>query len=210
MPYLIDTDVLIDHLADSPQASQLLDKLAPEGIAMSIITYIKEPGQVRAKVNDLRRLHTIDSHAPAIQKQIAELLKRKDNILKMAEIAQDDDTIATLQGRLSALEKERRELYSLLVDETEREEINKKIIEEIERFERWVTEVAPILGDTDYEPSMEERRLACRILGIRAYVHPAGTKKRITVDIAPPAIMKALKPLLKGVEEEVHYDRPFL
>src|SRR5690348_14926545 len=41
MPYLIDTDVVIDHLANIPQANQLLQELAPEGIAISIITYME-------------------------------------------------------------------------------------------------------------------------------------------------------------------------
>jgi len=35
MAYLIDTDRLIDHLADDPSALQLLTRLADQGIAMS-------------------------------------------------------------------------------------------------------------------------------------------------------------------------------
>ena len=41
MPYLIDSDVVIDHLDDSPPATQLLEKLATDGIAVSIITYME-------------------------------------------------------------------------------------------------------------------------------------------------------------------------
>src|SRR3989440_2343543 len=41
MPYLIDTDVVIDHLANIPNAHQLLEQLAPEGIAISMITYME-------------------------------------------------------------------------------------------------------------------------------------------------------------------------
>jgi len=62
--------------------------------------------------------------------------------------------------------------------------------------------VTPSLGDPEYEPSMEEKRLACRILGIRATVHPAGSKQRITVDVAPPGILRALEPLIKLTREE--------
>jgi tRNA(fMet)-specific endonuclease VapC len=40
MPYLIDSHVVIDHLADVPEASDLLSRLAADGIAISIITYI--------------------------------------------------------------------------------------------------------------------------------------------------------------------------
>lgn len=36
MPYLIDTDIIIDHLAELPAASELMARLASEGIAISI------------------------------------------------------------------------------------------------------------------------------------------------------------------------------
>ena len=64
MPYLIDTDLVIDHLANIPEANQLLDKLAPEGIAISIITYMevyqgvaRSPSatEARAKLQIFRR-----------------------------------------------------------------------------------------------------------------------------------------------------------
>ena len=41
MPYLIDSHVVIDHLADVPETSDLLSRLAADGIAMSIITYME-------------------------------------------------------------------------------------------------------------------------------------------------------------------------
>ena len=41
MPCLIDSDWLIDHLDDTPEASDLLRRLTPEGVAISIITYIE-------------------------------------------------------------------------------------------------------------------------------------------------------------------------
>jgi tRNA(fMet)-specific endonuclease VapC len=41
MPYLIDSDIVIDHLANVPEATQLLEGLAPAGIAISIITYME-------------------------------------------------------------------------------------------------------------------------------------------------------------------------
>src|SRR2546423_2437247 len=41
MPYLVDTDLVIDHLANIPEANQLLNELAPDGIAISIITYME-------------------------------------------------------------------------------------------------------------------------------------------------------------------------
>ena len=41
MAYLLDTDVLIDHLAELPAATELIDRLAPAGIAISIISYME-------------------------------------------------------------------------------------------------------------------------------------------------------------------------
>ncbi len=51
MPYLIDTDLVIDHLANVIEANRLLDKLAPEGIAISIITYMEAYQGVIRSVN---------------------------------------------------------------------------------------------------------------------------------------------------------------
>ncbi len=61
MPYLIDSDWLIDHLADVPEAVELLQSLAPEGIAISIISYMEvfqgtrrsaEPEEAHAGLQD--------------------------------------------------------------------------------------------------------------------------------------------------------------
>ena len=51
MPYLIDTDLVIDHLANVTKANQLLDKLATQGIAISIITYMEAYQGVIRSVN---------------------------------------------------------------------------------------------------------------------------------------------------------------
>ena len=41
MPYLIDSDIVIDHLDDVPDAVSLLDRLAEEGIAIRMVTYME-------------------------------------------------------------------------------------------------------------------------------------------------------------------------
>jgi predicted nucleic acid-binding protein len=41
MAYLIGSHVVIDHLAAVPEASDLLSRLAKDGIAISIITYME-------------------------------------------------------------------------------------------------------------------------------------------------------------------------
>jgi hypothetical protein len=39
MAYLIDSDWVIDHLLEVPEAVELLDKLSEQGLSISIITY---------------------------------------------------------------------------------------------------------------------------------------------------------------------------
>jgi predicted nucleic acid-binding protein len=41
MPYLIDSNLVIDHLANVPDASELLSQLAAAGIVISIVTYLE-------------------------------------------------------------------------------------------------------------------------------------------------------------------------
>lgn len=41
MTHLIDSDIVIDHLENVADASQLLEHLAPLGISISIITYME-------------------------------------------------------------------------------------------------------------------------------------------------------------------------
>jgi predicted nucleic acid-binding protein len=41
MTYLIDTDLIIDHLEEAPTAMQLLRRLADDGISISMVTYME-------------------------------------------------------------------------------------------------------------------------------------------------------------------------
>ena len=41
MAYLLDSDVVIDHLADDVAAQRLLARLAPDGLTIRIITYME-------------------------------------------------------------------------------------------------------------------------------------------------------------------------
>jgi predicted nucleic acid-binding protein len=50
MPYLIDSNLVIEHLAEIPEASQSLDQFAQDGIVISIVTYMEAfQGVVRSE-----------------------------------------------------------------------------------------------------------------------------------------------------------------
>ncbi len=54
MPYLVDSDIVIDHFANVKEATELLETLASEGIAISIITYMETyQGVIRSPHLDL-------------------------------------------------------------------------------------------------------------------------------------------------------------
>lgn len=41
MPYLLDSDLVIDHLAGSREAMVLIEGLVPDGVAASVISYME-------------------------------------------------------------------------------------------------------------------------------------------------------------------------
>ena len=41
MPHLLDSDLVIDHVANDPDAVRLVDQLAPGQLAMSVVSYME-------------------------------------------------------------------------------------------------------------------------------------------------------------------------
>ena len=82
MPYLIDTDWVIDLLASVPEAVQLLDRLAQDGIAISIITYMEayqgverspHPEEAQNKLRAFLDSLPVVSLSPAVAQRCARL-----------------------------------------------------------------------------------------------------------------------------------------
>ena len=82
MPYLIDTDWVIDLLGNVPEALQLLDRLAQDGIAISIITYMEayqgverspHPEEAQNKLSALLDSLPVVSLSPAVAQRCARL-----------------------------------------------------------------------------------------------------------------------------------------
>jgi tRNA(fMet)-specific endonuclease VapC len=82
MPYLIDSYVVIDHLAGTPEASRLLERLAQDRIAMSIITYMEafqgvarspHPEEAQAKFRSLAKSIPILPLSLAVAERCARL-----------------------------------------------------------------------------------------------------------------------------------------
>jgi len=164
------------------------------------LEYIRKPELVRQCVEEIRQEHAIDTHGDIIKEKLANAEKRAHNIYLLAEAANDEDTITNLQRRLTEIEKEKRDLRALLFDAEEQEEVQEKILAEVAKFEDWAYTVRPLLGDPCYEPSYEEKRLACVILGIQATIYPSTITERIQIDVAPPSILRVVSPILPESE----------
>lgn len=84
MAYLIDSDVVIDHLADDPAALLLLDRLAPDDLSISMITckYMEvyqgtlvspDPAQAQAKLDAFVAAIRIVPFSAAVARRCARL-----------------------------------------------------------------------------------------------------------------------------------------
>ncbi|MDQ3702971.1 MAG: type II toxin-antitoxin system VapC family toxin [Chloroflexota bacterium] len=89
MAYLIDSDWLIDHLDDDPAAVALLTQLAPQRIAISIISYLEvfqgtlktpAPAVAQAKLETFLRKVPVFPLSPDVARRCAhvrETLRRQ-------------------------------------------------------------------------------------------------------------------------------------
>lgn len=82
MGYLIDSDWVVDHLANDEEANQLLSKLSEEGIAISIITYIEiyqgvlrspTPEEAEQKLKAFVDTVSVLSISPAVARRCAHI-----------------------------------------------------------------------------------------------------------------------------------------
>ena len=80
MAYLLDSDWVIDLLADEPDAMALLSRLAPAGIGMSVITYMEayqgtlrepDPAAAQAKLETLIASVPIFPLSPEVARRCA-------------------------------------------------------------------------------------------------------------------------------------------
>jgi tRNA(fMet)-specific endonuclease VapC len=82
MGYLIDSDWVVDHLANEEEANRLLSRLSDEGIAISIITYIEiyqgvlrspNPSQAEQKLKAFVDTVSVLSISPAVARRCAHI-----------------------------------------------------------------------------------------------------------------------------------------
>lgn len=80
MPYLVDSDWLIDYLEGAQQALELLERLADSGLAISIVTYMEayqgvlrssDPVQAARRFDALLRAIRLVSVSTAVARRCA-------------------------------------------------------------------------------------------------------------------------------------------
>ncbi len=169
----------------------ILDKLAWE----KAVETIRDPHLVRARVAQLREENTPTINIEDVENTIENIRRQMHNLYTLAQNATDDETIDTLTEMLKNLEKQKHNAEAMIYDIAEDEEEREEVEAEIVKFEQWVEKVQPYLTDPTNEPSYEEKRLAVRILGIKATVFPVNGDYpfRVQVDVTIPAIVSKMK-----------------
>ncbi len=82
MPYQLDSDWVIDYLADLADARRLIERLAPSGLVISIVTYMEvhegvseqaDPVTARLKLDSFLRGVVLLPLSPAVVRRCADL-----------------------------------------------------------------------------------------------------------------------------------------
>lgn len=156
------------------------------------VKYILHPDLVRKRVAELRGQAQVQIDREAIEKIVAGIKKKMKNLYALAQDATDDDTIDSLKALLHDLERQKREAEAMLYEAEEEEEKMQELNKALDTFETWAQKTREVLTDPTYVPTYEEKRLACKILGIRVTVWPMNGEKRYDITLAPPSIVSLL------------------
>lgn len=168
-----------------------IDPVDAEAWIMAI-EHIRNPQLVIDRANEILKERINLDEAKSIRKRLEIVKKKINNLVLLAEDASDKDELEDIKGRISANQKEKREIERMLVDIENVEEQKARVDKALSDFIAWCVKVRPFIDDPDYTPSYSEMRRAIVILGIKATVYPVGSKKRFTLDLMPPSIMEAL------------------
>lgn len=183
--------------------SNTINVRALDEIVWKIATeYIRKPDLVKARIDEVKRENTIETHTDTIKQKLNDANKRAKNIYQLAEFASDEETIASLQRRLAEIEKEKQDLRALLYDAEEQEELQEEVLAEVARFEDWAHQFCAHLDIPDYEPTYEEKQRACAILGINAIIYPPSYEDRVSIEVGPPSILRVISPILPSTKDE--------
>ena len=155
--------------------------------------YIADPLRVRRRTEEIRQAGGEPVDTVGIEKSLADIDKKIRNVIKLAQDATSDDTIAMLKDSIRQLEKQKDDLTTLKFSVADDTELLTKLYAEIDKFEAWANTARDLLDTT--EINYATRQSTIRILGIKATISPATEKERIQFDVSPPDISKLLHDL---------------
>jgi hypothetical protein len=156
------------------------------------VEHIINPTLIRERIAELRNQTHVEVDKEAIEKILATIKRKMKNLYLLAQDATDDETIDSLKAMMHDLERQKREAQAMLYESEEEEEKMQEVNEAIDKFEEWANKIQDLLTDPSYVPTYEEKRLACKILGIKVNVWPVDDEKRYEITIAPPSIVSLL------------------
>ncbi len=196
-PYYGCANFIKDTTGRQRHRTQIGIPMVDREVRLLIVEILKDPLWCRERVKELRKKQ--EKPEPVVTREdiqttidgVKQSLKR---LYRLAEHAEDDDTLDDLAVQMNALEKKKRAAEMLLFDLSDNDEHEEELEKEIVRFEIWAKQVRPNLSDPNYQASYQELRLAIRVLGIRAIVYPTIGEWpwRCKIDTMIPEIMRKL------------------
>jgi hypothetical protein len=88
-------------------------------------------------------------------------------------------------------------LETMMIEVEADEEQEQDLEHALQKFEAWAAQIRPLLDQERYEPSYEDKRMACIVLGLHATVYPDNDTypHRADIEIAPPFVMTIVSPI---------------
>jgi site-specific DNA recombinase len=157
-----------------------------------IKTLIADKQKVELRLQEIEaKLTQIDIDFSPIDNQIAAIDQDMRNCTLGIVKAKDEYTIDLLTTESEKLANARRDLEKLRAEMSEKAGNVELIQSKLDRFrDKWFKKAAQINDN----PTYQDKREACEILGIQATVYQVGHKPRYSFTIVPPEIV-SLNPL---------------
>lgn len=179
---------LYRECSGSHVSSDLLDQIAWEYV-LKVIAHpeLVEEALEKRKVGD-----PVKDDIAAIDRLLEKTIGKIVNLTETLEDTTDKESRAILQQRLKVLAQERTG-YELERDDLLRFKRNwQAAMLELDEFKTWCYDQQQLLTQPGYNPSYEEKRRACEMIGIRITVYRPDQKPRYDIDVGPPEIMEKI------------------
>jgi hypothetical protein len=149
---------------------------------------IRHPELVEEALEAQKPEDTHKSEIELIQNELKKIANKRKKLVKSLEDDIDDDTYNDIKARLKTLAEEKQSWERQLLISQKRQEAVNEEIKAIEDFRQWCASERAKLDDPTHQATYDEKRRACRRLGLKARIWRVGHRPRYDIECKPPTI----------------------